>query len=313
MHIPDGFLDLKTAAATGLCAATGLGWALVRARRELPPRKIPLLGLGAAFLFAAQMVNFPVLGGTSGHLIGGALIAILLGIPAAVIVVTCVLVAQCFLFADGGVTALGANIFNMGVVAPTFGALAFRMLTPGQPSLRRRVAATVFAGWCSTVAASVACAGQLAWSGVIAWSVAFSAMVGVHQLIGLGEGLISALVLFAIARTRPALLVADTPASTARFLGLCLAVTCGIALFVAPFACPWPDGLDSVAARLGFDQRAAESSSSVFSSYAIPGIHSEFLSTGLAGLIGVAAALGFSFLVGRMLVRNEGPAQNAKL
>ena len=100
MHIPDGFIDGKTAAATAMLAVAGVGLALRRVKRELPPRKVPLLGLAAAFLFTAQMVNFPVAGGTSGHLIGGVLVAALLGPSAAVVVVTMVLIVQCFLFAD---------------------------------------------------------------------------------------------------------------------------------------------------------------------------------------------------------------------
>jgi cobalt/nickel transport system permease protein len=102
MHIPDGFVDAKTAISAAALAVTGLGYALRQAKKELPQRRVPMLGLGAAFIFAAQMVNFPVAGGTSGHLVGGALIAALLGAPAAVIVMTSVLIAQCLLFADGG-------------------------------------------------------------------------------------------------------------------------------------------------------------------------------------------------------------------
>ena len=110
MHIPDGFIDGKTAATTALLSAAGVGLALRQVRRRLPPRRVPLLGLAAAFLFAAQMVNFPVAGGTSGHLVGGVLAAALLGPSAAIVVLTTVLIVQCFLFADGGVLALGANI-----------------------------------------------------------------------------------------------------------------------------------------------------------------------------------------------------------
>jgi cobalt/nickel transport system permease protein len=312
MHIPDGFLDLKTAAASGLCAAAGLGWALSKARKELPPRRVPLLGLGAAFLFAAQMVNFPVIGGTSGHLIGGALIGVLLGIPGAVIVMSSVLLAQCFLFADGGVTALGANIFNMGVVAPAVGASIFQLVTKTKPTLRTRVAAMAFAGWCSTVAASFACAGQLAWSGLVAWSVALPAMVGVHALIGFGEGLISALIYYAVARHRPALLDAADPQPAVRFLVPCLLAALGIALFVAPFACPWPDGLDSLATKLGFEHRAQANSLSLFEQYSIPGIHSAALSTALAGAIGLAVAFIFSTVISRFLVRENTPEQKSQ-
>ncbi len=114
MHIPDGFLDGKTAAVAGVISAAGVGLALRQVKRELPPRKIPLLGLSAAFLFAAQMVNFPVAGGTSGHLVGGALVAALLGPSAAVVVVTTVLIVQCFLFQDGGVHGAGREYFQHG-------------------------------------------------------------------------------------------------------------------------------------------------------------------------------------------------------
>src|SRR5512143_477384 len=128
MHIPDGFLDAKTAIATGGLALAGLGVALRQARLSLPPRRVPLLGLSAAFIFAAQMLNFPVAGGTSGHLIGGVLAAVLLGPSAAVLVLTCVLVVQCLMFADGGLLALGANVFNMGLASVVGGYLVYRLL-----------------------------------------------------------------------------------------------------------------------------------------------------------------------------------------
>src|SRR2546422_7604656 len=117
MHIPDGFLDPKTALASGALSAVGLTIALRDARRRLPARKVPLMGLSAAFVFAAQMLNFPVAAGTSGHLIGGVLAAVLLGPSAAAVVLTSVLIVQCFVFGDGGVLALGANVFNMGIVS----------------------------------------------------------------------------------------------------------------------------------------------------------------------------------------------------
>src|SRR5512143_666441 len=121
MHIPDGFLDAKTAIATGGLALAGLGVALRQARLSLPPRRVPLLGLAAAFVFAAQMLNFPVAGGTSGHLVGGVLACVLLGPSAAVLALTSVLIVQCLLFADGGVLALGANVFNMAIVGSVAG------------------------------------------------------------------------------------------------------------------------------------------------------------------------------------------------
>ncbi len=314
MHLPDGFLDAKTALTTGALAACGVGLALRQVKNELPPRRVPLLGLGAAFLFAAQLVNFPVAGGTSGHLVGGALIAALLGPAAAIVVVTTVLVVQCFLFADGGVTALGANLFNMGLVTTLSGYALYRGVARLLPGLRGRIAAIAFAGWCSTMLAAATCAGQLAWSGAVPWPVGFAAMTGVHALIGLGEGAVSALVLLAVARTRPDLLE-DDPARTSipvgRFVGLGLLAGLGLALFVAPFACPWPDGLESVADRLGFArQAAAPLLPSLAADYRWPGFESPGLALAVAGGVGVMVvfvlALGFS----RLLVpRPERPGK----
>ena len=305
MHIPDGFLDVKTAAAAGVLSFAGLGCALHQLRRDLPPRRVPLLGLGAAFVFAAQMVNFPVAGGTSGHLIGGALVAALLGTPAAVVVITTVLISQCFIFADGGVTALGANLFNMAVVAPVVGNAVYRGVQRLLPGLRGQVAALAFAGWCSTVAAAVACAGQLAWSGTVAWSGAFPAMVGVHMLIGLGEGAISALVFYTVVRTRPDIATSMAVGSLRGLVGYGLLAVLGVALFAAPFACPWPDGLEAVAAKLGFEHRAAEAAPAWLADYRIPGIASSAVSTAIAGAIGALVVFGLAVVFSRVVVRKE--------
>jgi cobalt/nickel transport system permease protein len=339
MHIPDGFLDAKTAAAAGVFALAGVGLALRQVRRELPPRRVPLLGLAAAFLFAAQMLNFPVAGGTSGHLMGGVLVAALLGPAAAIVVVTTVLVVQCLLFADGGVVALGANIFNMGLVGAGAGGLIYRAVSRRLPGMRGRVTAIAFAGWCSTVLAAVSCAGQLAWSGTVAWTIAFPMMAGVHMLIGLGEGLISALVFLAIRRARPDLVGAEPPdgsrpdpQSAARLpagpalvaasipgiggagdpihggdvvrYGLLAAL--GLAVFVAPFACPWPDGLERVAERLGFEARARPAPVPVLAAdYQVPGLHWAAGATALAGAAGTLAVFGLALLLGRWLVRQR--------
>src|SRR5512142_358034 len=159
MHIPDGFIDGKTAVTTALLSVAGVGLALRQVRRRLPARRVPLLGLAAAFLFAAQMVNFPVAGGTSGHLMGGVLAAALLGPSAAIVVLTTVLIVQCFLFADGGVLALGANIFNMAIIGAAAGYAIYHGVRRWVPGTRGQVAAVAFAGWCSTVLAAVCCAG----------------------------------------------------------------------------------------------------------------------------------------------------------
>ena len=318
MHIPDGFLDIKTVVTAATLAVVGLGVALNQAKRELPPRRVPLLGLGAAFVFAAQMVNFPVAGGTSGHLMGGALVAALLGLPAAVVVMTAVLVAQCFLFADGGVTALGANVFNMAVVGPAAGWFVFRAVSRILPGLRGQVAALAFAGWCSTVVASLACAGQLAWSGTVGWAVGLPAMIGIHLIIGLGEGAISALVFYAVARARPEL-VAETPAAAPEgaaageargFVRYGLLASLGVALFVAPFACPWPDGLEAVAANLGFEH-AAKAAPAPMSDYVFPWIGNEGLATAAAGVVGALVVFGLAVLLSRIVVRAKSEGDGA--
>lgn len=312
MHIPDGFLDAKTLIASGAIAATGLGLALRTARRELPPRDVPRLGLCAAFLFAAQMVNFPVAGGTSGHLIGGALAAALLGPAAAAIVVTSVLLVQSLLFADGGVLALGANVLNMALVAPLTGYAVFIGLQRLLPGQRGRIASLIVSGWCSTFLASVACAGQLAASGTVAWRVGLPAMAGIHALIGLGEGLISALVLLAIERAGGRAGSAQ-PAGHARgALALGALAALGVALFVAPFACPWPDGLEAVAARLGFEHRALEPMlPAMIPDYQVPGIASPGVATALAGVVGVAAVFAFAWVTSRLLVGAKSAAPTA--
>jgi cobalt/nickel transport system permease protein len=307
MHIQDGFIDGKTALAAAAISAAGVGVALRQVKRELPPRKTPLLGLAAAFLFAAQMVNFPVAGGTSGHLVGGALVAALLGPSAAVVVVTTVLVVQCFLFADGGVTALGANVFNMAIVNSAAGYAIYSGVCRVLPGVRGRVTAIAFAGWCATVLAAVCCAGELALSNTAPWPLAFPAMAGTHILIGVGEGLISALVFLAIERTRPDM-IAETggpgrPQRWGELVRYGLLVSLGVAIFVAPFACPWPDGLDRVAAKLGFEHKAAQLLPHVPApDYHAPGIHWAAGATAIAGAAGVLIVFALAFLLGRLLV-----------
>jgi cobalt/nickel transport system permease protein len=319
VHIPDGFIDVKTAVATGAIAAVGLGFALSSVRRTLPPRRVPLLGLSAAFVFAAQMLNFPVAGGTSGHLIGAVLTAVLLGPSAAILVMSAVLILQCFMFADGGVTALGANMFNMALVAPVVGYGVYRLVDRiGGAGLRSRLCATAFASWCSTVAASIACAGQLAWSGTVAWGVAFPAMAGTHMLIAVGEALITTLVVAAVTRMRPELLLERSQSSLqARYRELIaygLLVSLGLVVFVAPFASHWPDGLRKVAANLGFEQRAARASglSSLLSDYTVPGIRSAELSIVIAGCLGTVMAFVLAYVLARLLTPQRDPGANTK-
>jgi cobalt/nickel transport system permease protein len=212
MHIPDGFISTGTAAATWLASAGSVGYAVRRVNRELNERQIPLMGVTAAFVFAAQMMNFTVAGGTSGHLLGGALVAILLGPWAGMLVLTSVLAVQALLFQDGGLLALGANVFNMAVVGVL---VAWVVYTTLRRLLGDRTWATMVSGfaaaWLSVFVASLVAAAELAISGTSPWLVALPAMGLVHALIGIGEGLITVGVLAFLRVARPDLLVLGQP------------------------------------------------------------------------------------------------------
>ena len=311
MHIPDGFLDAKTAAVTAGLAAVGVGWAARSVRKTIPPRRVPLLGLTAAFVFAAQMLNFPIVGGTSGHLLGGVLSAVLLGPSAGVLVLASVLIVQCLVFADGGLLALGANIFNMGLVG-TAGAYAIYWLIRRKArGIQGQLMASAFASWCSVVLAATSCAAQLALSGTVTWGVAFPAMVGVHMLIGIGEAVITVLVLVAIAETRPELLEENTRRSAAaKYSGVIvygLLIAIGLALFVSPLASSWPDGLEKVAENIGFLSKAAEHPlvPAPLPDYVMPGIRSLAVATALAGAAGTVLMFIFAFFLARALAPKQ--------
>jgi cobalt/nickel transport system permease protein len=319
MHLPDGFLDARTALLSTGAATAGVGIALRQARISLTPRQMPMLGLAAAFVFAAQMLNFPVAGGTSGHLVGGVLTAVLLGPSAAVLVITCVLIVQCLMFADGGLLALGANVFNMAVVSVCGGYFAFRLLhrLMSGEGHRATVFAAAFAGWFGTVLASITCAGELALSGTAPWGVAFPAMANVHLLIGVGEGLATGLIALAVLRTRPDLVGGAGERGTRANLGFAaygLLVSLGLAVFVAPFACPWPDGLETVARKLGFAVSPAPASvPSPLADYRLSWVKSAPVATAVAGLIGTVVAFIAAYLLARLLVPMLGaPKKDAR-
>lgn len=314
MHIPDGFLDAKTSLVSLGLAAAGLGWAARATRRTLPPRKIPLLGVTAAFVFAAQMLNFPVMGGTSGHLLGGVLAAVLLGPGAGMLVIATVLIVQCFLFADGGVLALGANLFNMGLIGTTGAYAIYALVRRLCGGLRGQLMAAAFAGWCSVVLSAAACAAQLAFAHTASWRVAFPAMVGVHMLIGIGEALITALVLAAVASTRPELLQTESAGSVRHAAGHSLVfgllIALGMAIFLSPLASPWPDGLERAAAKMGFAHQTgvAPVLPAPIPDYTMPGMGSAARATAVAGGVGTLFMLVFAWFLAR-IVTPRAPAQ----
>jgi len=207
MHIPDGFLSPEVAAGTAVVAAGAVGVGLRRASAQLDDRVVPLLGVTGAFVFAAQMLNFPVAGGTSGHFLGAALATILLGPWLATLVLAVVLATQCFVFADGGISALGANVLCMGVC----GALATGglMLLARRMLPRRRGVLLAVAGagaWLAVIAGASATALLLALSGTVPLGTVLPAMLSVHVVIGLGEAAITVAALSALMATRPDLI-----------------------------------------------------------------------------------------------------------
>lgn len=206
MHIPDGFLDTKTWIGMGGISSLFVTIALRKSNKKISEKHIPLLGVMAAFVFAAQMFNFPVGGGTSGHFMGATLIAILLGPWVSVLIMTTVLAVQCLIFQDGGITALGANIFNMGIVGGFFGYYlnAFvQLFIQGKKGI---FIGSFIAAWCSIVLSSVCCAIELGISGTIPLKIGISAMSGIHAIIGIGEGFITIATLSLLLRVRPDLL-----------------------------------------------------------------------------------------------------------
>ena len=191
MHIPDGFLDTKTWVSTYVLSGGALAYSIKRSKEALEEKLIPKLGIMAAFIFAAQMVNFPIAGGTSGHLLGAALATVLLGPVSSCMIISTVLVIQCLAFQDGGLTALGANIFNMAVLGVITAYLAYFLLTKIIPGKNGRNLSIFLASWSSVVIAAFGATVELAASNTVPFNVAFPAMIGIHMLIGIGEGLIT--------------------------------------------------------------------------------------------------------------------------
>lgn len=321
MHIPDGFVAGPVNMAGALAALGAVGISTWRATEEAQrePHTMPLLATTGAFIFAAQMLNFPIGAGTSGHFMGSAAVVALLGPWRGCLVMTLVLVIQSLVFNDGGLSALGTNIFNMGVVAG-FGAYvvmrAVRVLLPTGPT--GYLAAVAVASWTSIVAAAAVCAVELAVSGTSPWLLVVPAMVGSHAVIGVGEALITVTVLSAVLAARPDLIPGwadlqdrkQAGARPGRRVWSMAAVGLAVALLLAFFASPWassaPDGLEKVAQQQGFEQRAEGAAiwqNSLLPDYSVPGVEDPQYSTGLAGLVGTATLFAVGFGVVKVLGR----------
>lgn len=305
MHAPDGFLTASTAVATGALSAGTIGIALRQTRETLADRRIPLAGVAAAFIFAAQMINFPVAAGTTGHLLGGALAAILLGPHLGALAVTIVVVVQALVFADGGLTALGYNTLNLAIVPAYGGYAAFRLFGRLLPTTAPGVVgAAGLAGLASVVlsAASFSLQWLFGATAPISFAQVFSAMVGVHVLIGIGEGIITAATVAAVMVARSDLIDGGrytTVTGHARGVRLRTVAIGGflVALLVSTvasqFAATAPDGLERVARDTGITESAGGHAlaGGVFAEYATAGLAHEGLSLAVAGATGTIIVL----------------------
>ncbi|MFI5885123.1 energy-coupling factor ABC transporter permease [Streptomyces sp. NPDC051554] len=323
MHVPDGFIDAPVSAATGVVAAAAIAVSLRGAGRELDERTAPLAGLVAAFIFAVQMLNFPVAAGTSGHLLGGALAAILVGPYTGVLCVSVVLLMQGILFADGGLTALGVNITDMAITTTVVAYAVFRGLVKVLPRTRRSITAASFtAALFSVPAAALVFTLLYSLGGTtdVSLGKVATAMIGVHVLIGVGEAAITALTVGAVIAVRPDLVhgargleqrlklrvngeLVDVPTqlepvaargtSRRRLWITGLVASLLLAGFVSFYASSNPDGLEKVAADHGIDQQTKEhaSADSPLADYGVRDVDDARLSGGLAGVIGVGVTV----------------------
>jgi cobalt/nickel transport system permease protein len=302
MHIPDGFVSVPVAGATGIISLAGLLIASGRSQAAFGIRRAPILGLTTAFIFAAQMINFPVAGGTSGHLLGGTLAAIVLGSPwAGMLCIATVLIIQAVLFADGGITALGANILNMAIIGVWVGWMLTQTLqrllggSKGRLPLAAGIAAAV-----SVVIAAIACAIELALSGTAPIGIVLPAMTGIHILIGVGEGLITGSVLTYLAQARPDLLPGEQEQLRGWLVPVISIVLVAGVLSLAASA--WPDGLERVAENLGFIELAEQVRIAVptpLADYEIEGLGA--IGTSIAGLVGSAVCFAVAFGIAKVV------------
>ncbi|GAB4500276.1 MAG: energy-coupling factor ABC transporter permease [Anaerolineales bacterium] len=298
LHIPDGFLSLIVSIICWVITALVIGAAISRTNKSLGEKQIPLMGVMAAFIFAAQMINFPVAGGTSGHLLGGALAAIVLGPWAGILVMTAVIAVQALLFQDGGLLVMGANIMNMGLVTAAIGYGLYRSVSGQSRAVKLGVAGV--AAWLSVMAGALLTSLQLWLSGTSQLGIVIPAMLGVHALIGLGEALITVSALAFIMQTRPDLLGEGSESAKGSrnwiFVGGIIAL---LVVLISPLASGDPDGLERVAIDMGFIDAGQSAPYQIIPDYTIPFLGETAISTIIAGIVGVIVVGAIIVLIGR--------------
>ena len=298
MHVPDGFINAPVSIGTGVISFATL-WAYVRSAKSLVADKlIALTGMMSALIFVLQMINFPIAAGTSGHLLGGALAVIVLGPNLGIICISIVVVIQSLLFADGGLSALGINVLNMAIITSLVGWLTISSWKKlfGEANISI-ISGSIVAGILSVVFSSIAFVFEYALGGTVSVPLGsvLIAMVSSHLLIGLGEGVITALIVSLLLRVRSDLIYIktnnDKKNSKSSFYGLFIFLLLCLTL-ITPYASSSPDGLESVAGDFGF----SEDSGIVLllEDYGISGLNNDFLSTALSAVLGVVVVIGIS-------------------
>jgi cobalt/nickel transport system permease protein len=246
VHIPDGFLTNRIAVSLDVVSGIGVLYAARRAKVDLSGRMVPIMGVLAAFVFAAQMLNFPVLGGTSGHLIGGALLAVLLGPMTGFLTMATVVIAQALFLQDGGLVALGANVFNISAITCFSGYALFKLLGGGTTGGKRMLFAGFIAGWGSLMVSAACCALQMGLSGAIPLRIGLTTMLGYHAVVGIIEGMLTAGVMSFLLKVRPDLMKMNGPGrfGWADWVGALLFVAIPAAILVLAGSSSLPDPLE---------------------------------------------------------------------
>lgn len=306
MHVPDGFINAQVSVATGVISL-GTLWAYVRNAKNLVADKlIALTGMMSALIFVLQMINFPIAAGTSGHLLGGALAVIVLGPSLGIICISIVVVIQSLLFADGGLSALGVNVLNMAIITSLTGWLTItfwkKLFGDSQFTL---ISGSVIAGLLSVVFSSIAFVMEYAIGGTVSVPLGsvLIAMISTHLFIGLGEGIITALIISLLLRVRSDLVYANTKKNRSNNLstsyGIFIVLILSLTL-VTPYASSSPDGLESVASNFGFEE--TDGVVLLLEDYGISSVNNNFVSTILSALLGVLSIAGLSTLFFRKKV-----------
>ena len=300
MHVPDGFINAQVSVATGVISL-GTLWAYVRNAKNLVADKlIALTGMMSALIFVLQMINFPIAAGTSGHLLGGALAVIVLGPSLGIICISIVVVIQSLLFADGGLSALGVNVLNMAIITSLTGWLTItfwkKLFGDSQFTL---ISGSVIAGLLSVVFSSIAFVMEYAIGGTVSVPLGsvLIAMISTHLFIGLGEGIITALIISLLLRVRSDLVYANTKKDKSNNLstsyGIFIVLILSLTL-ITPYASSSPDGLESVASNFGFEE--TDGVVLLLEDYGISSVNNNFVSTILSALLGILSIAGLSTL-----------------